>query len=275
MMRSFLEKYKTSPFALIAANVSNYETIKASFAAAKEAKTGVILQIAPIQLEVQDISASTMVQLIKLVASEFDIEYSIHLDHAESFEECKDAIKAGFDSVMIDASSHSFENNIRISKEVVEYASKFNVVVEAELGSFSTKEGEESVNGESIYTNPDEVSEFINRTGIDLLAVSIGNTHGFYKGEPNINFDVLEEIQEKSSVPLVLHGSTGLSGDILTKCIQRGVFKINVFTQLDESYSQGYIKAYNEMGKMMFAQKRGQDEFQKSLVGYMNTIKEY
>ncbi len=275
MMKKLIVRYKTSLQAVIAANVSNFETISASFAAAAETKSDVILQIAPIQLKVQNISAATMVDLIQLVARNYDVVYSIHLDHAETFEECKEAIEAGFDSVMIDASAKSFADNIELSKQVVEFAKDYDVVVEAELGSFTTKEGEDGAESDSsLYTDPTQVASFIENTGIDLLAVSIGNAHGFYKGEPNINLEVLKNIQAESNIPLVLHGSTGIPGKTIRECIKRGVFKINVFTQLDSSFNEGFIKGVKEKNRMMFAQKSGQDAFQNALVKYMNIIKE-
>jgi len=274
-MKSLIDKHLKSPKAVIAANVSNMETIIAVFAAATATNSDVILQIAPIQLKVQDVLPTTMVQLIKLIALDFAVDYSIHLDHAESFEECRDAIMAGFDSVMIDASACEYEKNIRVTKEVVDFAKSHGVIVEAELGSFSTKEGESGGDSDrSLFTDPVVVKDFIERTGIDLLAVSIGNTHGFYKGEPKIDLDVLEDINAVSKVPLVLHGSTGIPGSVLRECVKRGIFKVNVFTQLDSSFVNAFADSIKHNEKMMFAQKAGQEAYKNSLIHYMNDIKE-
>lgn len=275
MMNTLIKKFRDTGQACIAANVSNLETVTAAFEAALESRCDIILQVAPIQLKVQAISYKTMVELIRLVAKNYSVDYAIHLDHAETLTSCRQAIDAGFNSVMIDASHLSLNENITLSKQVVNYARDKGVIVEAELGSFSTKEGENgAVSNESLYTNPAQVSTFIEATGIDLLAVSIGNAHGFYKGEPKINFEILKQIKKQSVIPLVLHGSTGIPADTIKKCVKLGVFKINVFTQLDASFNQGYINAYNEMGRMMYAQKKGQDAFKEALVHYMNIIKE-
>jgi fructose-bisphosphate aldolase class II len=155
---------------------------------------------------------------------------AIHLDHGSSFEKCKEAVDAGFTSVMIDASHHPFEENIEITRKVVEYAHSKDVSVEAELGTVGGQE--DDVIGESIiYADPQECEKLVKETGIDCLAPALGSVHGPYKGEPNLGFKEMEEIGQTTGVPLVLHGGTGIPTKDIQKAVSLGTAKINVNTE--------------------------------------------
>ena len=154
---------------------------------------------------------------------------AIHLDHGSSFEKCKEAIDAGFTSVMIDASHHSFEENVKITKEVVEYAHAHGVSVEAELGTVGGEE--DGVTGGIIYADPAECKAMVEQTAIDCLAPALGSVHGPYKGEPKLGFAEMEQIGNETGMPLVLHGGTGIPDEQIQRAISLGTAKINVNTE--------------------------------------------
>lgn len=157
------------------------------------------------------------------------VPVAIHLDHGSSFEKCKEAVDAGFTSVMIDASHHPFDENVKITSEVVEYAHSKGVSVEAELGTVGGEE--DGVIGGIIYANPQECKALVEQTAIDCLAPALGSVHGPYKGEPNLGFAEMEEISNLTDLPLVLHGGTGIPTKDIQRAISLGTAKINVNTE--------------------------------------------
>lgn len=175
---------------------------------------------------------TTVVNMVKGLMHDYKITVpvAIHLDHGSSFEKCKEAIDAGFTSVMIDASHHPFEENIEITKQVVEYAHKHNVSVEAELGTVGGQEDDIIAEG-VIYADPQECKQMVEGTGIDCLAPALGSVHGPYKGEPNLGFKEMEEISQMCDVPLVLHGGTGIPLKDIQRSVSLGTAKINVNTE--------------------------------------------
>ncbi len=181
--------------------------------------------------------------MAEVAAEKYDIPIAIHLDHFENVEEIKKNIDIGFKSCMIDASKKPFEENIKTVKEVVEYAHKYDATVEAELGKLGGKEDDLVVSEkDAMYTNPDDAVEFVNRTGVDSLAVAIGTAHGLYKGEAKLDFDRLKEIREKVSVPLVLHGASDVPDELVKKAISLGICKVNVATDLKIPFSDAVKK---------------------------------
>lgn len=155
----------------------------------------------------------------------------LHLDHGENVEFIFKAIDLGFSSVMIDASQLSFEENVAISKKVADYAHKFGVTVEAELGHVGANENFENHDETaSVYTEAKDVLRFVEQTGVDSLAISIGTAHGNYKGTPKINFERLQEIHDLTKIPLVLHGGSSSGDENLNRCATSGISKINIFT---------------------------------------------
>jgi fructose-bisphosphate aldolase class II len=174
----------------------------------------------------------TVVKMVEGLMEDYKITVpvAIHLDHGSSFDKCKEAVDAGFTSVMIDASHHPFEENIEITAKVVDYAHGKGVSVEAELGTVGGQE--DDVIGESvIYADPKECEELVKRTGIDCLAPALGSVHGPYKGEPKLGFKEMEEIGKTIELPLVLHGGTGIPTKDIQKSVSLGTAKINVNTE--------------------------------------------
>lgn len=164
----------------------------------------------------------------------------LHLDHGSSFDVCKEAIDAGFTSVMIDASRYPLDGNIEITKKVVDYARKFGVSVEAELGHIGGSEDE--ITSTSLNATLDESQEFVIRTGVDFFAPALGSVHGIYKGEPNLDFVTMKEISENVAVPLVLHGASGIDDDKIRKAIDCGISKINVNTDFQIAWHKGVLE---------------------------------
>ena len=240
-------------YAIGAFNVNNMETIQGIVEAGEETKSPLILQVSKGARDY-----ANMVYLKKLVEAAVltsSIPIALHLDHGDTFEICKQCVDDGFTSVMIDASKLPFEENIALSKRVVEYAHDHGVVVEAELGKLAGVE-EHVSNKYGSYTNPAEVQEFVEKTGVDSLAIAIGTSHGAYKfkGEPKLRFDILEEIQQLiPNFPIVLHGSSsvpkafvdminsyggnvagaqGVPEEMLRKAATMSVCKINIDTDI-------------------------------------------
>lgn len=211
-------------YAIGAFNINNMEVIQAITDAANEAKSPVILQVSSSAIKYARINY--LMKMVEAAVESTDIPIALHLDHGSDFETCKMCVDAGFTSVMIDASGHEFEENIRITKEVVEYAHSKGVVVEAELGTLAGVEDEINVNEDDAkYTNPDQSYEFVQRTGCDSLAIAIGTSHGAYKfkGDAKLRFDILADVKEKlPDTPIVLHGASSVIPELVDMCNNNG-----------------------------------------------------
>jgi len=269
-------------YAIGAFNVNNMEIVQGITEACREEKSPVILQVSKGARAYAN--HTYLVKLVEAAVQECpEIPVALHLDHGDSFETCKSCIDGGFTSVMIDASSHSFEENIEITKKVVEYAHDRGVVVEAELGSLAGIEDEVNVAAEAAsYTRPEEVEEFVTRTGCDSLAIAIGTSHGAYKFTPEqctrneqgilvppaLRFDVLEEVTKRlPGFPIVLHGSSSVPQDYvamvnanggkmpnaigvpeeqLRKAAQLSVCKINIDSDLRLAMTGTIRQYFNE-----------------------------
>ncbi len=242
-------------YAVGAFNVNNMEIIQGIVEAAKEENSPLILQVSAGARKYA--KPAYLKNLVAAAIEDTGIDVALHLDHGEDFEICKQCIDDGFTSVMIDGSKHPFEKNIELTKKVVDYAHSKGVVVEAELGRLAGIEDDVDVSKkDAIYTNPDQAVEFVEKTGVDSLAIAIGTSHGAYKfkGEPKLDFERLEIITNKlSNFPLVLHGAStvipefveacnkyggnipgaqGVPEEMLRKASQFGVCKINIDTDL-------------------------------------------
>ncbi len=229
-------------YAVPAFNIHNLETLQVVADTAAEMRSPVIVAGTPSTIEYA--GAEYINAMAEVAAHKYDIPIAIHLDHFEDIDTIKRNIDIGFKSCMIDASKLEFEKNISMVKEVVDYAHKFDATVEAELGKLGGQEDDLVVDEkDSIYTNPDDASEFVRRTGIDSLAVAIGTAHGLYKGEPKLDFDRLKEIRAKVDVPLVLHGASDVPDELVMKAISLGICKVNVATDLKIPFS-GALKEY-------------------------------
>jgi fructose-1,6-bisphosphate aldolase class II len=172
------------------------------------------------------------------------IPVCLHLDHGTSFESCKKAIDAGFSSVMIDASKHELEENIRITKEVVDYAHERNVSVEAEVGHIGGTE--DNITASSTNATLEDCLALVNGSNIDSLAPALGSVHGLYKGEPNLDFETMAKINENLTIPLVLHGGTGIPDYDIKKAISCGISKININTELQIAWHEAVKKFVSE-----------------------------
>ena len=230
-MTEMLNKAKAEHYAVGQFNINNLEFTQAILQAAEEEKSPVILGVSEGAGRYMT-GFKTIVKMVEGLMEDLKITVpvAIHLDHGSSFDKCKEAVDAGFTSVMIDASHHPFEENIEITKKVVDYAHSKGISVEAELGTVGGQE--DDVVGESIiYADPQECERLVKETGIDCLAPALGSVHGPYKGEPNLGFKEMEEIGQITGVPLVLHGGTGIPTKDIQKAISLGTAKINVNTE--------------------------------------------
>lgn len=220
---------KQQGFAIPHANFIDLNSARAFVQTAE--KRGLPLLLAYAQSHQSILSLEEAAAIGNVMADSVSVPIVLHLDHGEDIDFIKHAIELGFTSVMIDASQQSFEENVRLTKEVVEYAHARGVVVEAELGHVGANDTSEAVEvTDSVYTEVKDVQEFVAQTHVDSLAISIGTAHGIYKGVPNINFDRLHEIAELTSVPLVLHGGSSSGDDNLGRCAHEGITKINIYT---------------------------------------------
>lgn len=231
-LNSILNVAYESKYAVGSFNGYNYETFKGIIDAGVETNTSVIVAFGAKYLE--NMSLETAGAIVKSIAQDSSIPVCLHLDHCKDLDTIYRAIKAGFTSVMYDGSALSFEENMKNTKLVCDIAHACGVSVEAELGSLATgeKSHEGSASDVEAYTDPKAAKTFVKNTGVDTLAVSIGTVHGLYKGKPNIRIDILKRINEKLSIPLVLHGGSGTPEKDILNCIKNGIVKINVNTEI-------------------------------------------
>jgi fructose-bisphosphate aldolase class II len=230
-MKEMLIKAKAEGYAVGQFNLNNLEFTQAILQAAQAENSPVILGVSEGAARYMS-GFKTVVKMVEGLLEDLKITVpvAIHLDHGSSFEKCKEAIDAGFTSVMIDASHHPFEENIEITSKVVDYAHSKGVSVEAELGTVGGQEDDVVAEG-VIYADPKECEELVKRTGIDCLAPALGSVHGPYKGEPNLGFAEMEEIGKAIGLPLVLHGGTGIPTKDIQRSVSLGTAKINVNTE--------------------------------------------
>ncbi len=224
--KEMFEKAYNGGYAIGAFNVNNMEIIQGITEAGKELNAPLILQVSKGARAYAN--RTYLMKLVEAAVIETGLPIALHLDHGDSFELCKSCIDDGFTSVMIDASSQPFEDNIALTRKVVEYAHDHGVVVEAELGTLAGIEDEVKVSAEdSSYTRPEDVEEFVTRTGCDSLAIAIGTSHGAYKfkpgTKPQLRFDILEEVSRRlPGFPIVLHGSSSVPQDLVAIINQYG-----------------------------------------------------
>lgn len=230
-------------YAVGAFNVENMEMVKAVIAAAEELRAPVMLQTTPSTVKYGTLE--TFAAIVAAEAKKATVPVCLHLDHGSSFDLAVRAIKEGYTSVMIDGSHEAFEDNIAVSKKVVEVARPNGIPVEAELGKVGGKEDDLEAEADT-NTDPMEAKEFVEKTGISSLAVAIGTAHGFYAGTPVLDKERLSEIRKVVSIPLVLHGASGLSDEDVSDCVKRGICKVNFATELRVAYADGMKKLLAE-----------------------------
>ena len=267
--KEMFEKSMKEHYAIGAFNINNMEFIQAITEAANEVKSPVILQVSSSAIKYAGIKY--LMKMVEAAVESTDIPIALHLDHGPDFETCKMCIDAGFTSVMIDGSKYDFEENISITKQVVDYAHSKGVVVEAELGKLAGVEDEVSVSEDVVsYTDPEQAFEFVSRTGCDSLAIAIGTSHGAYKfkGDARLRFDILSKVKEKlPNTPIVLHGASSVIPELVDMCNnnggdipgakgcpdemlkqagENGVSKINVDTDLRLAMTAQIRRVFNE-----------------------------
>lgn len=228
-------------YAVGAFNAENMEMVQAIVAAAEELHSPVIVQTTPGTLKYA--SPEMFYANVAAAAKAASVPVVMHLDHGSSFELALHAFRVGYTSIMIDGSHSPFEENIALTKSVVAACHAGGVPVEAELGKVGGKEDDLDGGCGNGYTVPSEAAEFAERTGVDSLAVAIGTAHGVYKGTPKLDVERLSEIRKVVSIPLVLHGTSGVPDDAVRECIARGMCKVNYATDLRIAFSAG-LKEY-------------------------------
>lgn len=237
----FFKAALKNSFAIGAFNSSNLEATQAIISAAEELQAPVIVQTSEGAIDYAGLKVLTA--LIRTAAEESSIPVMLHLDHGKSLKRAKECIDAGYTSVMIDVSTKEFAENIAITKSVVEYAHDRGVWVEAELGAILGKEGAVELHGsrtpDAMLTDPKQAQQFVEETGIDSLAVSVGTIHGAFTGQEYIRFELLKEIEQAvPNTPLVIHGASGISNEHLKKVVNMNVCKVNIDTDLRIAFDQ-------------------------------------
>lgn len=260
-----LKHARVHQYALGAFNVLDTHFLRALFAAAKQQRSPFIINIAEVHFKY--LSLDTLVEAVKYEAARHDIPVVLNLDHGLHFEAVVQALRLGFTSVMFDGSTLDYEENVRQTREVVKMCHAVGVSVEGELGAVGGDEGGALYGraDEAFFTDPDKARDFVDRTGIDALAVAIGNSHGKYKGEPKLDFTRLEAIRQQTGLPLVLHGGSGISDADFRRAISLGIHKINFYTGMSQA-------ALAAVDKSMTARHEIYDEFAELMLSIEQAI---
>ncbi|WGE28439.1 tagatose bisphosphate family class II aldolase [Edwardsiella tarda] len=240
--REMLYRAQREGYAVPAFNIHNLETIQVVTETAAELASPVILAGTPGTFSYA--GTDNLVVLCRQAAARHDLPLALHLDHHESPSDIGAKVRAGVRSVMIDASALPFARNIATVAEVVRFCRRYGVSVEAELGRLGGQEDDRQVDeAESRLTDPEAAAEFVERSGIDSLAVAIGSAHGLYRGEPHLDFARLAAIRQRVAIPLVLHGASGLAAEMVREAIALGICKVNVATELKIAFADA-LKRY-------------------------------
>lgn len=234
-----MKRAEKENYAIPAFNIDNLESAMAVSEIMHEMRTPVIVQMIPKTLNYGGIAIYPA--MMRELMADCPVDYALHLDHGSSLSLAKKCVAGGFSSVMFDGSLMPFEDNVKFTKEVTDFALPMDVSVEGELGTIGGKE-EGDTDLEASYTKVSEAEEFVRRTNVSTLAIGVGTAHGVYKGTPHINVQRIKEIHSAIDTPLVLHGASGLSDEVLRDCIAAGITKINFATELRQAYTNG-IKA--------------------------------
>ena len=261
-------------YAVGAFNVENMEMVQAVVAAAEELRSPVIMQTTPSTVKYANLNY--FYENVKVAAQESSVPVVIHLDHGNSFELAMQAYRTGYTSIMIDGSHEGFEDNIALTSAVVKACHPGEVPIEAELGKVGGKEDDLDGGEGDPYTNPQEAAEFVERTGIDSLAVAIGTAHGVYKGVPKLDFSRLSEIRKAVSIPLVLHGTSGVPDEDVAECIKRGICKVNYATDLRIAFTKGINQVLKENPDTIDPKKynaKGREEVRKYVMHKMKYVR--
>lgn len=240
VLKAYKEKYAVPAF-----NVHNLENIRACVEAAQELKSPLILACTASTFKFSGIE--NIVAICKAMSETAKIPIALHMDHHSNIEEIKKGLELGIKSIMIDASHHPFEENIEITKQVVEMCKKYGASVEAELGAIPGVEDDLSIDKiDTQWTDPFSVKTFCDETQVDMIAVAIGTAHGIYHTTPVLNIQRLKEIKEICSTPFVLHGGSGLTVEQVRNCIANGVAKVNIGTELKPPFANTLINFFKK-----------------------------
>ncbi len=257
-------------YAVGAFNTDNMEILQAVIAAAVKLHSPVILQANPVIVEYAGLDY--FFAMAKTAAKSADVPVAIHLDHGNSLDLVMKALRTGYTSIMFDGSHMDIHENIRITKSIVDACIPAGIPVEAEIGKVGGKEDKIDA-GEGEYTDVDEAADFADKTGVSSLAVAIGTAHGVYKGIPKLNYELLSRLRNALSIPLVLHGASGLPDEALTECIRRGICKINFATELRMAYTEGLKEFFAEKPESFDAKEYGRHAREKVMLKVMERIR--
>ena len=252
-LKEMLQEADKGRYAVGAFNCLSLENVEGAITAAEELRSPIIIQLAEVQFPCAPMNLMAPIYLE--AARKASVPVVVHLDHGQSFETCAEAIRLGFGSVMFDGASLPFEENVRITREVTRMAKAMGVDVEAELG----KVGDVGVDDDKVdvFTDVEESARFIEQTGVDALAVAIGNQHGRYVATPKLNIDRLIELHERNRMPLVLHGGSGTSVEDFKACIHNGICKINVATAIQVGITERVEQYLREAAKPDYITMKG------------------
>ena len=240
-MKEMLAKAQKEQYGIGFFNAVNVEMARAIIETAEELRAPVIVGTAEVLLSAM--SLERVAEYLIPMAPKAGVPVAVHYDHGLTFEKCMEALKLGFSSVMYDCSTASYEENLDRVAEMVRVCHGMGVTVEGELGHVGDNEGAGKLENPSDYfTDPAVAADFVRKTGVDALAVAVGNAHGDYKFPPKLDFSRITAIREATGIPLVLHGGSGLSDDDFREAVRRGVCKINIFTDLDKAGKAGIEK---------------------------------
>lgn len=240
-MRDLLSDAQKGNYAVGSFSVANMEMVLGVIKAAEELNAPIILQIAEVRLKQSPLEI--IGPLMVAAAKNAKIPVAVHFDHGKTIEKITQALEIGFTSVMFDGSHLPLDENIEFTKKIIEIARKYDASVEAEIGCVGgSEDGSEDI--AINCTKPEDAVKFENETGVDALAIAIGNAHGNYKSTPKLRFDILSEVEQKTHTPLVLHGGTGISPDDFVRCSKTGIKKINIATATFDRVEQSVRNAY-------------------------------
>ena len=246
-LNTILEKAKKEKYAVGAFNATDLNTARGIVAAAESENSPAILQFAEVHSKYISIEQAASMYLE--LAENSTVPICIHLDHGENFDTIIKAMHLGFTSVMVDASTQPFSENVKRTQEVLKIAKALDVSVEAELGVMNAEDGSGALdyqNMDDTYTSVKEASNFVEQVNVDALAIAFGTVHGLYKAEPNLNFDRIAEIRQATNKPLVMHGGSGLSNEEYRKSIENGITKINYYSTMAYEVTNGLRNYLNQ-----------------------------
>jgi ketose-bisphosphate aldolase len=259
-MKDMLSKAQKNCYAIANFCIWNIEMLEGVMDACEAKESPAILSFGSGFLQNTDIDH--FVHVLLSYAKSTKLPMAVHWDHGRSFEIVSHAIDLGFTSIMIDGSPYSFEENIRRTKEVVDKFKPLGYSIEAELGHVGNETDYEKALASYSYTDPDLAVEFVEKTGIDALAIAIGNQHGAYSAPPKLNFDILEKVRKNVSIPLVLHGASGINDEDIRRAIGLGITKINIHTELCEA-ALGAIESHTPGESYLALNQRVRTEVRK------------